>query len=119
MKDMKNFGIYEGRLYKDPVFFQNANGSETVILAVARKRSFGEESDFIEFHGFNGKDVKNHGVYGYLQTGDKVTIQFSLRSGRSEKSDGTTAYYQSLLIEDLDIAESKDVREARRAAQKA
>ena len=118
----QNTGIYVGRLVKDPVYFENRDGSYMVILNVACRRNYPTgkdktyESDFIEFRGYIGKGIANKGIFGYLSTGDKVGIQFSLRSSISEKGK-ERVYHQSAFIESIDILEGKSVREQRRAAR--
>ena len=124
MLNQKNFGIYEGRLTQDPLFFTTTGGGESVILKAGCRRNFTTngatepESDFAEFRGYVAKNTANHGVYGYLHKGDLVSIQYSLRTGSSEK-DGERTYYQSCQIENLDIKESRQVREERLQARAA
>ena len=107
MLNQRNYGIYEGRLAQDPVFFATAGGGENVIL-----------KDFAEFRGYIPKTTANHGVYGFLHTGDLVSIQYSLRTGSSEK-DGERTYYQSCQVENLEIREGRQVREERYASRNA
>ena len=124
MLNQKNFGIYEGRLASEPVYFSTAGGAETVILKVGCRRNFTSrgssepESDFAEFRAFIPKANAGHGIYGYLHTGDLVSIQYSLRTGSTEK-DGVRNFYQSCQIENLDIKEGRQVREERHAARTA
>lgn len=40
MLNQRNYGIYEGRLAQDPVFFVTAGGGENVILKVGCRRNF-------------------------------------------------------------------------------
>ena len=119
-----NFGIYNGRLVKDPVFFENTDGSSIVLLTVACQQNFASgksheyQSDFVEFRGFIPKKRKNRGVYDYLITGDKVSISYSLRSSVAER-DGEKIYYQNPFVENIQFAEGKAVREERRARNSA
>ena len=118
----QNNGIYVGRLVKDPIYFENRDGSFMVILNVACRRNFptgkgrAYESDFIEFRGYIAKGIANKGIYGYLNTGDKIGIQYSLRSSVSEKGK-ERVYHQAAFIESVDILEGKSIREQRRAAR--
>lgn len=124
MLNLRNYGIYEGRLAQDPVFFATAGGGENVILKVGCRRNFTSagaaepESDFAAFRGYIPKTTANHGVYGFLHTGDLVSIQYSLRTGSSEK-DGERTYYQSCQVENLEIREGRQVREERYASRNA
>ena len=123
MLNQRNFGTYEGRLVNDPVYFVTGNGGETVILKVACRRNYTTqgaeepESDFAEFRGYIPKNMANHGIYGYMHTGDLVSIIYSLRTGSSESKDGSTNYYQSCTIEQIDMKESRQVREERFASR--
>ena len=87
MLNQRNYGIYEGRLAQDPVFFATAGGGENVILKVGCRRNFTSagaaepESDFAAFRGYIPKTTANHGVYGFLHTGDLVSIRFCLSPG--------------------------------------
>ena len=121
MLNQRNYGIYEGRLAQDPVFFATAGGGENVILKVGCRRNYSfpePESDFAEFRGYIPKTTANHGVYGFLHTGDLVSIQYSLRTGSSEK-DRERTYYQSCQVENLEIREGRQVREERYASRNA
>ena len=123
MMNQSNFGIYCGRLATEPVFFQTAGGGEIAILRVGCRRNFTKgqdepESDFAEFRGFIPKNTVGHGVYSYIHTGDLVSIQYSLRTGVTEK-DGERHYYQSCTIENLEIKEGKTVRQERFQARQA
>ena len=124
MLNQRNYGIYEGRLAQDPVFFSTAGGAESVILKVGCRRNYTSkgadepESDFAEFRGYIPANNASHGVYGFLHTGDLVSIQYSLRTGSSEK-DGERTYYQSCQIENLEIKEGRQVREERYASRNA
>ena len=123
MLNQRNFGIYEGRLVNDPVYFTAASGGETVLLKVGCRRNFKSkdaddyESDFAEFRAFIPRNMGNHGVYGYLHKGDLVSLQYSLRTGSSEAADGTRNYYQSCYIENLEMKEGRQVREERLEAR--
>ena len=119
-----NFGIFNGRLVKEPVYFENSDGSSIVLLTVACQQNFASgkaheyQSDFIEFRGFIPKRRKGNGIYDYVSTGDKISISYSLRSSASEKG-GKKTFYQSPFIESVQLLESKTVREERRARKNA
>ena len=112
MLNQRNYGIYEGRLAQDPVFFATAGGGENVILKVGCRRNFTSagaaepESDFAAFRGYIPKTTANHGVYGFLHTGDLVSIR-------------ERTYYQSCQVENLEIREGRQVREERYASRNA
>ena len=80
MLNQRNYGIYEGRLAQDPVFFGMASGAESVILKVGCRRNYTSkgadepESDFAEFRSYIPANNASHGVYGFLHTGDLVSL---------------------------------------------
>lgn len=119
-----NFGIFVGRLTKDPVYFANKDGSYMVSLHLACQQNFASgkdktyESDFIEFRGFIPRSTANKGIYSYLGTGCKVSVQYTLRSSVTSKN-GTKTYYQNPFIESLQILEGKAYLEKKKAAKEA
>lgn len=123
--NLNNHGEFEGRLVSTPVYFpvtSNPVGGTVVALKLACKRNFAPkgskepETDFIEFRDFLPGTVKGYGIYDFLEVGDAVKVAFSLRSSVGEKN-GERTYYQTAQIEQIQIAESKAVRESRRAAK--
>ena len=126
MMNINNHGEFEGRLVSNPVYFpvtSNPSGGTVVALKLACRRNFapkgskGEpETDYIDFRDYLPGKVKGHGIYDFLEVGDAVKVVFSLRSSVGEKN-GERTYYQTAQIEQIQIAESKAVREARRASR--
>ena len=122
MMNMHNFGLFEGRIVSNPVFFpvtSTPSGGTVVVLKLACKRNFASkgskepESDFIEFRDYLPGTVRGHGIYDYLDIGDLVKVAFSLRSSVSDKN-GEKTYYQTAQVEQIQIAEPRAIREARR-----
>ena len=118
MSNINNRGYFEGRLTSDPRYFQTQNG-DVVSLKLACRRNYtskgadAPDSDFIEFRDYIASQSRGHGVYDFLMAGDLVKVEYTLRSSVSEK-DGEKSYYQTCQIEQIEIAESRAVREARR-----
>ena len=118
--NMRNFGIAEGRLVRDLTIFENSDGSRKVMMTLAVKDNFESGSDksrqsqFINLEAFLKPGYKN-GVYELIHKGDFIGVQYSVRSNTYVKN-GETVYSQILLVESVDIKESKSVTDKRQAA---
>jgi len=114
-----NFGIAQGRLTKDPVFFDNKDGSKKVMITVAAQDSFknasGERTtQFIQLEGFISNKSNGIGVYAYMHKGDMVNVAYGVRTNNYEK-DGKTVYSQVLSINGVQLLETKKNQAARTA----
>lgn len=114
-----NFGIAQGRLTKDPVFFDNKDGSKKVMITVAAQDSFknaaGERTtQFIQLEGFISNKSNGIGVYAYMHKGDMVNVAYGVRTNNYEK-DGKTVYSQVLSINGVQLLETKKSQAARTA----
>lgn len=121
--NINNFGIIGGRLLKDPVFFANANGSNKVYVNIASPNNFKSAdnqrgSQYVPLEGYIPESVvgNGNGVYGMMHQGDKVTIQYSVRTNNYIR-DGERIYGIVLHIEDISLEESKATTDARLAAR--
>lgn len=118
----RNFGIVTGRLAADPVVFDNKDGSKKVKVKLAVQDNFKSGADqtkktkFVELDAFINADraANGLGVYGMMHKGDQVTLQYTLDPNSYEK-DGQTVYVTNLLIQNVDLLESKAVTDARAA----
>lgn len=119
--NQRNFGIAEGRLTADPTIFPNKDGSKKVKVKVAvrdnYKNSKGEYgTQFLQFDGFIKKDATSDGVYAAIHQGDLVGIQYEPRTNNYEDPKTKEQVYgQVLLIQAIDLKESKSVTDARQA----
>lgn len=121
----RNFGIVTGRLAQDPVVFDNKDGSKKVKVKLAVADNFKSGPDqvkqtrFVELDGFvNAENAKKGlGVYGMMHQGDMVSLQYTLQPNSYEKG-GETVYVTNLLIQQVDLLESRATTQAR-AAKKA
>lgn len=93
--------ILAGRVVKDPVIFDNADGKTVAIRLAVRqnfinRRTNQVESDFIDLKGFIGKD-KGLGIYAKIHGGDLLELEGSIRSGKFVK-EGKDVYTQDIVI---------------------
>lgn len=117
--NIKNFGIINGRLTKEPVIFTNSDGSKKVMLTVAAQDNFknaaGERgTQFVNLEAFVSNKSTGLGVYEYMHKGDMVGLSYTVKSNSYEKN-GETIYTQVLQVTDVDLMESK-ASQNRRAA---
>lgn len=126
--NINNFGIAKGRLGKDPVVFDNADGSKKVMISLAVKNNFksksGErESQFINLEGFISKEkaagANPLGAYAFMHKGDLVSFGYEVRQNNYTAKDGTPVYDQVLFIQETVLEESKKTTEDRAAARTA
>jgi single-stranded DNA-binding protein len=121
--NVRNYGVSTGRLTRNPQIFENKDGSRKVLFTIAVQDNFHnrqnqKNSQFLPMEAFISKDsfAKNGlGVYALMHKGDKVTVQYTVKTPSFEK-DGQTEYKVSLVPETIDLLESKSVTEARAAA---
>ena len=121
MNNIRNFGIAEGRVTKDPVVFKNSDGSRKVMVTVAAQDNFKgkdgqRDSQFISLEGFIPAQQQSNGVYDYIHKGDKVGIEYTVRNNNNTDKDGNAVYGQVLFIQSVDLKEGKSVTDARQAA---
>lgn len=120
--NIRNYGIATGRLTRDPQVFDNQDGSRKVLFTLAAQDNFRNRKDqrnsqFLPFEAFISKDsfTKNGlGVYALMHKGDKVAIQYTIKTPSYEK-DGQTIYKVALVPENVDLLESKATTDARQA----
>ena len=119
--NQRNFGIAEGRLTKDVVIFPNSDGSKKAMVTVAVQDNFAgkdgkKDSQFINLEAFIPAGKDSNGVYDLMHTGDLVGLEYTVRTNNYEK-DGEMQYGQVLLIQNVDLKESKAVTDARMAGK--
>lgn len=116
--NLRNYGIAEGRLVDDPKFFKNNDGSQKVKVKIGARNNYKEKdgsygTQFVSFDGFVRKDANGTGVYGSMHKGDLVAIRYEVRNNNYQDKDGNMVYDQVLLIQEVDLKESKSTTEAR------
>lgn len=118
--NLRNYGISEGRLAADPVYFDNKDGSKKVKVKLAVRDNFkGADgkygTQFLQFDGFVRKDAQGNGVFDSMHKGDKVAIRYELRANTYKDKNGEDVYAQVALIQEVDLKESKSVTDGRAA----
>lgn len=121
--NIRNFGVAEGRLTRDPYIVENKDGSKKVMLTVAAQNDFKNkdgkrDSQFISLEGFipAGKDT---GVYTLLHKGDMVGLGYTVRTNNYTDKKGETVYSQVLFIQTVDLRETKAAAAAHAAGSAA
>lgn len=122
MTNTHNFGICTGRLVRDPQVFNNSDGSQKVLMSIATQRNFrnaqgARDTDFIPVEGFIPADVVKSGksVYNLVHKGDKVTVEYTIRSSVYTDKAGKTQFSTALSIQNVTLEESKAVTDKRMA----
>ncbi len=118
MKNIRNYGIVTGRLTRDPVFYENRDGSRKVKFTVAAQNHFtnGEgnrDSQFIPLEAFVPAKHQNNGPYDYLDKGDLVSCSYSVQNNNYQDKNGEMVYGLVLLVDSIALLESKTSKEAR------
>ena len=116
--NLRNIVILSGRVSKEPVKFDNADGSKKYMVTLAVQDNFRSGADneratqFIQVEGFvpAGKEDK---IYSGLKVGEKITIQGSIRNNNYKDKNGQAVYGLVIRVETLDFGESKAAVEAR------
>lgn len=120
MANTRNYGVYTGRLTRNPVIFKNSDGSRAVTVNLAVTNNYSnkdgkKDTQFLQFKGFIRADKPNNGVYDCMHEGDLISIGASLRSEKwKDKKTQEDQYNQVAFIEDVDLLESKTVTENRK-----
>ena len=118
---MLNKGFVTGRLVREIGRFSNKDGSEKVLFTLAVQRSFknanGErDTDYIQLEGFIPAKNKNaKTVYDSMNKGALVTVEYTVRTSTYEQND-KTIYHTALLVQQVDLLETKAAQESRTAA---
>ena len=108
MKNLNNFGLIEGRLTKDPIVFENSDGSRKVLLNVAVRDPYPDRygnynSQFVDLQAFVCAGcVAEHGLgpFDHIHKGDLACFGYSVRTNRFER-DGRTVFDQVLLVDQV------------------
>lgn len=119
MANIRNIGIAEGRLTKDPVVFNNSDGSKKVMVTVAVQDNYknsgtGERgTQFINLEAFISNKSQGLGAFDYMHKGDLVGFEYTVRSNNYTDKDGVAHYGQVLFIQSTDLKETKKSQAAR------
>lgn len=117
--NQRNYGIAEGRLAKDPVVFDNTDGSKKVMLTIMTQNNFkgkdgkrGTTAVPVEAFIRNGGEL---GAYALVHKGDMVGVQYTVTPNNYTDKDGKDVFGITLLAQGIDLKESKATTDARAA----
>lgn len=118
-----NFGFISGRLVKDPLIRDNANGSKTVLITVAAKNNYKDSNgdyttEFVQLKGFV-REGAELGAYGFMKKGAPWSFMYSVKTNNYTDKDGVAHYGQELRVESAQVKETKNQAEAREAKAQA
>ena len=118
--NMRNFGLVEGRVTKNPVIFTNADGSRKIMLTVAAQDNFTDKegkrnTQFVNLEGFVPASKNTNGVFDYIHKGDLIGVEYTVRTNNYTAKSGEEVYSQVLFIQLIDLKESKATTDARAA----
>ena len=119
MSNLRNDCKFVGRLSKDPKVIKNKDGSKKVLITIACENNYktkGErKAQFVPVQAFVPAD-KTNTVYDYMHSGDLIAVSCEFRNNDYEK-DGEKVYTMVMIIQTVDLLESKSVTTARHAAK--
>lgn len=110
MANIKNMGIAIGRLTKDPVVFPNKDGSKKVMITLAVQDNYKAAdgtrgTQFIALEAFVSNKNTGKSVYDYMHKGDKVGVEYTVRTNNYKDSKtGEDVYSQVLFIQSADLS---------------
>lgn len=120
--NISNFGVIEGRPVRPIVIKENKDGSKKALGTLAVQNNYKskatgkKESNFIPFEGFIPAGTEGNGVYDLIHKGDKIAIQYELKSDSFTDKDGNPQYRIVVRVNSIELKESKAVTDARAAA---
>lgn len=113
-----NFAKVSGRLTREPVFFDNANGSKSVKITLAYSEEFVRNGKteaqprYVELTGYV-PEGKGLGVYGFVVRGSKVSVFYEPFTNVFTRG-GKTVYEPTNEIKGVTLEETKAETDARR-----
>lgn len=112
MFNSNNFGLVEGRLTRDVISLDNANGSKAVFVTVATT-NIHRDVQYVNLRGYVSPKEASEGlgVYSSMHKGDLVKLHFNVATKSWEK-DGVMNYDQYLFITKAELVAKKVKRKA-------
>ncbi|MET3959870.1 single-strand DNA-binding protein [Rhodococcus sp. OAS809] len=113
-----NFAKVTGRLTRDPIFFENSNGSKTVKLTLAYSEEFVRSGNaepqarFVELTAYV-PEGSGEGPYAYVVRGSKIAVFYEPYT-QVFKRGGKTVYEPTNEIKGVTLEETKAETAARR-----
>lgn len=122
----QNYGIAQGKI-SNMVMFPNKDGSKKFMITIAAKNAYANQDgtygcQYVRTEGFVPANASSDGVYGIIEVGDYVQVNYIILNDDYKDRTGKWHYNQVLRIQGVDILESKAAkadRKARKAAQDA
>ena len=125
----RNMVCLEGRVVSQPVIKTTKDGSRKVLMTLgvqdnflsAAKDGSGERVKNTQFIGVQGlltAKMTRNGVYACIDAGDLIAVGGEVRTNNYEKN-GEMVYDQVLLIQTVDLKETKQAKAARQARKAA
>lgn len=117
--NQRNFGMAEGRLTREPKVFVNDDGSKHIKFTLATRRNYKDKngnvgSDFVQLEAFvKAEAAKGKTVYDYMHKGDLVGAEYTVRTDKYTDKNGEEVYTQSLVVQTIDLKETKSTTEKR------
>lgn len=116
-----NSGTCTGRLAADPRVFITGSGAKHVFLTVMVDRPFknratgNRDSDACSVEAWVRPETNGLGIYDHMGKGDLVSIGYAVRSRTfADEQTGEVQYAMSLVVEDVQLLESKATTQSRR-----
>lgn len=121
MRNIRNYGVLTGRLTKEPMIYDNRDGSRKIRFTLAVQDSFTDSegnrgSQFIPLEAFISAKKQGNGVYDYLDRGDFITCSYTVQNNNYTDKNGEKVYGLALLVDTVSILESRASKEARGSA---
>lgn len=123
MANPGNMGTLIGRLARDPMSFDNKDGSKKVRFTVFADRNYttsggARPSDGIPVETFVSKGVQGTGPYDHVHKGDLVALQYTLQMQTYTKN-GQPVYELKVVAEEIKFLESRQITQRRLAGRAA
>lgn len=122
--NIRNCGTVIGRLTKDPVIFNNGDGSRKIMVTVAAQDNYKNANNergtqFVALEAFVSNKSNGLGAFDYMHKGDLVGFEYTVRNNNYTDKNGNNHYGQVLFIQSTDLMESRKSQAARATANAA
>ena len=110
--NIRNYGVIEGRLTRDPSIITNKDGSRKVFISIAARDNFKNAdgkrgTQFVSLEAFISNKQASNGVYGYMHKGDMVALHYTVKCFRYTPKDSTEEVFgQTLFIQEVDLKDN-------------
>lgn len=117
MSNVRNSGNVIGRLTKDPVVFENKDGSKKVAFTLMVDHNYTDAqgnrgADAVPVEAFVRATTNGTGPFASIHKGDLVGVAIKLRQDRYTKN-GAEVFELKAIVEDITFLEPRSVTQAR------